>query len=274
MLLALPTKPHNLFRVPNPDRFSSSFPPLTGITLDVAKPPALHKPISEPSEFWTLVNGELLDVPDYDANNESKVMVESRLSVNRLRRRAQHGETPAPALWSATVYNVATSDEKSIVLEEDQVNALVEAAKKRETKRLSKLPSSSSSSPSPLSSSPSEAGTIVHRQGIRLECGDLMVGALASVYVKKQGPHIRVQIKLHFRGRTAFSEASKGTFYPPPTITLHTTTYEIVARLKKQVRIVHSGSLSSFLTPHNNPDHETNPFPRLISLFAAHDFRP
>ncbi|GMI07606.1 hypothetical protein TrRE_jg2750 [Triparma retinervis] len=84
-----------------------------GISSDVKNPPALHKPISEPSEFWTLVNGELLDVPDYDANNENKIMVESRLSVNRLRRQAQHGETPAPALWSATVCNVATSEEKT-----------------------------------------------------------------------------------------------------------------------------------------------------------------
>jgi len=223
------------------------------IENQVKEPPALHKPIADPPEFWTLVNGELLDVPDVDANNENKIMVESRLFVNRMRRRAKHGETPSPALWSATVYNVSTSEEKSIVLEEDQVGALVETARRRENKRLSKISSSSPSASSRNMSSSTEAGTIVHRQGIRLQCGDMMVGALASVFVKKQGPHIRVQVKLHFRGRTAFAEASNDTFHPPPSMVLHTTTYEIVARLKKQ-HTISALDLDFWLQPTNGDE--------------------
>ena len=45
---------------------------------DTTVPPALKAPVKEPPEFWSLVNGEVVSVPDVDANNENKVMQEVR----------------------------------------------------------------------------------------------------------------------------------------------------------------------------------------------------
>ena len=209
------------------------------LAVSLKTPPALHKPIADPPEFWTLVNGESVLVPDVDKDGENLVMQQSKVFVNRIRRRAKHGEVPQAPLWSATVFNVVTSEENTIVLEEGQVNALVEADQAKEEKERK------GKKKEPLSTA-----TIVHKQGIRLQCGDVMVGALASVYIEKQGRRIRVSIKLHFRGRAAFAEANRQTFLPPPSLTLETTTFEVVARLKKQ-HTVSALDLNFWLAPTN-----------------------
>ncbi|GMI06083.1 hypothetical protein TrLO_g2301 [Triparma laevis f. longispina] len=202
------------------------------------EPPRLAKPVKDPPEMWTLVSGERLNVPNVDVNNENKVMQESRIFVRRFRRQAKHGEDPLPPLWSATVFNVMTSEEVDIILQEEEVIQIVQHARQMERRRTTKaLSQLADSDPSRATASESAQGTLVHRQGVRLACGDVMVGALASVFVRKSGPHIRVTVKLYFRGKTAFLEANKNTFYPPDYMTLETNTYVIIARLNKQQNV-------------------------------------
>jgi len=199
---------------------------------NVKDPPKLSKPYVPPPEYWTLVRGEQRSVNVVEDESNSYVRPH-RIFVSRLRRR--DGSKP---LWSVSAYDVEDGEEFTTVLDEDTVFSIVGKARALEgggENSTVKNSNNNTITPTPTSTSTSTpTQTLVHKQGVRLQCGDSMIPALASVFVWPSGPHIRVLIKLHLRGRAPWQESSPETFDPPATFHLETTTYEIVARLKLQ----------------------------------------
>ena len=170
----------------------------------VKDPPKLPRPIVEPPEYFSLVRGELLDLKCTDSSDSEHSEVVDRphrVYVNRLRRRDR-----SSPLWMVSVYDVENGNSITSILEESMVVSIVEKEREEERKAQQQLPSpSSSASPQELQQRP----IMVHQQGIRLPCGDTMIPALASVFVRRSGAHIRVTIKLHLRGKAAWLDCSE-----------------------------------------------------------------
>jgi len=191
--------------------------------IPVKEPPRLPRPYVEPPEFWTLVRGEEISVSCTDQGSDKGEdysqtdMRPHRIFVNRLRRREGDVGTP---LWAVNLYDVENGNSMARVLEEVDVLKIVEKARGKEAQGTNQQ----------LQQQP----MMVHRQAIRLPCGDSMIPALASVFVRRSGPHIRCLIRLHLKGKTAMVDVTDETFQPPKIFELETTTYEVVARLGKQ----------------------------------------
>ena len=169
--------------------------------------PMLTKAIEPGPEKWTLVNGEPAAIAVVEG--AAKGVVEARVFVDRIRR---GGEEP---IWGVSVYSVATATTVTTVLSEEVVQQVARKIK------------SSERSATPIQP------VIVHRQGVRVTCGDLAIPALCSVLVKTVEAHVRVVFQFRMTGKAPWKEGSTATYLPPREMTFETSTYEVVARLKK-----------------------------------------